>query len=235
MLGAIILAGGHGRRMGGADKASLSAYGTRFIDRLLAQLPYGTPAVAVSPHYLGLPQVCESPLYGGPVAGIAAGAQALSLCSELALFAVDAPDSPQLLPQLRTALATSTADAALTRAADGYLQPLCSLWHAPALRTQLESLPTTRNVSARRLIRGANFVEVPGTGAERDYDTRSELRELPAFTPHSVLRAHDGDVKKPRTVAGERKGRGRAHLSAKPEDVGQERENHPEGVLNRPY
>ena len=73
MLGAVILAGGHGRRMGGADKASLFAHGTRFIDRLLAQLPYGTPAVAVSPHYLGLPQVCESPLYGGPVAGIAAG------------------------------------------------------------------------------------------------------------------------------------------------------------------
>ena len=37
MLGAVILAGGHGRRMGGADKASLFAHGTRFIDRLLAQ------------------------------------------------------------------------------------------------------------------------------------------------------------------------------------------------------
>ena len=39
MLGAVILAGGHGRRMGGADKASLFVHGTRFIDRLLAQLP----------------------------------------------------------------------------------------------------------------------------------------------------------------------------------------------------
>ena len=190
MLGAVILAGGHGRRMGGADKASLFVHGTRFIDRLLAQLPYGTPTVAVSPHRLGVPQVCESPLYGGPVAGIAAGAQALSHCSELALFAVDAPDSPQLLPRLRSALVSSTADAVLTRAADGYLQPLCSLWRAPALHTQLESLPTTRNVSVRRLIRGANFIEIPGTGAERDYDTRSELRELPAFTPHTALRAH---------------------------------------------
>ena len=102
MLGAVILAGGHGRRMGGADKASLFVHGTRFIDRLLAQLPYGTPTVAVSPHRLGVPQVCESPLYGGPVAGIAAGAQALSHCSELALFAVDAPDSPLLLPRLRS-------------------------------------------------------------------------------------------------------------------------------------
>ena len=190
MLGAIILAGGHGRRMGGTDKASLSAHGTRFIDRLLAQLPYGTPAVAVSPHRLGLPQVCESPLYGGPVAGIAAGVQALSHCSELALFAVDAPDSPQLLPRLRTALASSKSDAALTRAVDGYLQPLCSLWRAPALRTQLASLPTTRNVSVRRLIRGASFIEIPGTGAERDYDTRAELRELPQLCFPTTLRAH---------------------------------------------
>lgn len=190
MLGAVILAGGHGRRMGGADKASLSAHGTRFIDRLLAQLPYGTPTVAVSPHRLGLPQVCETPLYGGPVAGIAAGAQALSHCSELALFAVDAPDSPQLLAHLRAALASSTADAVLTRAADGYLQPLCSLWHTPALRAQLESLPATRNVSVRRLIRGANFVEIPGTGAERDYDTRAELLDLPMLSSHFALRAH---------------------------------------------
>ena len=190
MLGAIILAGGHGRRMGGTDKASLSAHGTRFIDRLLAQLPYGTPAVAVSPHYLGLPQVCESPLYGGPVAGIAAGAQALSHCTELALFAVDAPDSPLLLPRLRSTLASSTADAVLTRAADGYLQPLCSLWRAPALQAQLDSLPTARNVSVRRLIHGANFIEIPGTGSERDYDTRAELREVPAFPPHTALRAH---------------------------------------------
>lgn len=207
MLGAVILAGGHGRRMGGADKASLFVHGTRFIDRLLAQLPYGTPTVTVSPHRLGVPQVCESPLYGGPVAGIAAGAQALSHCSELALFAVDAPDSPQLLPRLRSALVSSTADAVLTRAADGYLQPLCSLWRAPALQAQLDSLPTARNVSVRRLIHGADFIEIPGTGAERDYDTRSELRELPAFTPHTALRAHRQPLTYPTASARERQGK----------------------------
>ena len=103
---------------------------------------------------------------------------------------MDAPDSPQLLPRLRSTLASFSADAVLTRAADGYLQPLCSLWRAPALRAQLESLPTTRNVSVRRLMRGANFIEIPGTGAERDYDTRAELRELPALPPHTTLRAH---------------------------------------------
>ena len=207
MLGAVILAGGHGRRMGGADKASLFVHGTRFIDRLLAQLPYGIPAVAVSPHCLGVPQVCESPLYGGPVAGIAAGAQVLSHCSKLALFAVDAPDSPRLLPHLRSTLASSSADAVLTRAADGYLQPLCSLWRAPALHAQLESLPTARNVSVRRLIHGANFIEIPGTGAERDYDTRAELREVPAFPPHTALRAHRKVCSASSSIRCEREGR----------------------------
>ena len=178
MLGAVILAGGHGRRMGGADKASLFVYGTRFIDRLLAQLPYGTPTVAVSPHRLGVPQVCESPLYGGPVAGIAAGAQALSHCSELALFAVDAPDSPLLLPRLRSTLASSTADAVLTRAADGYLQPLCAIWRRAALLDAL-ARTGTRDVAAKRLLQPpTRIVQVLGDGNEQDYDTPEALSTL---------------------------------------------------------
>lgn len=88
MDGAIILAGGQSRRMGGADKAQVRAFGLRLVDRLLRQLPYGMPSIVISPHYLGLPQVCESPLFGGPVAGIEAGARALSHCDRLALFAL---------------------------------------------------------------------------------------------------------------------------------------------------
>ncbi|WP_237791982.1 molybdenum cofactor guanylyltransferase [Corynebacterium accolens] len=188
MDGAIILAGGQSRRMGGADKAQVRAFGLRLVDRLLRQLPYGMPSIVISPHYLGLPQVCESPLFGGPVAGIEAGAHALSHCDRLALFAVDAPDSPQLLPHLNGALhAAPTAGAAITRAADGYLQPLCSLWHTAALFGCLGALESTRNVSVRRLVRGADFVEVAGTGAERDYDTPAELQDIP---PHPSLRAH---------------------------------------------
>ena len=188
MEGAIILAGGQSRRMGGADKAQVRAFGLRLVDRLACQLPYGMPSIVISPHYLGLPQVCESPLFGGPVAGIEAGARALSHCERLALFAVDAPDSPQLLPDLYGALDTvPSVGAAITRAADGYLQPLCSLWHTAALFERLGALESTRNVSVRRLIRGADFVEVAGTGAERDYDTPAELRDLP---PHPARRAH---------------------------------------------
>lgn len=188
MDGAIILAGGQSRRMGGADKAQVRAFGLRLVDRLLRQLPYGMPTIVISPHYLGMPQVCESPLFGGPVAGIEAGARALSDCERLALFAVDAPDSPQLFPDLSGALdAAPTADGAITRAADGYLQPLCSLWHTDSLFACLGALKCTRGVSVRRLIRGADIVEVAGWGAERDYDTPAELRDL---LPHPALRAH---------------------------------------------
>ena len=176
MLGAIILAGGHGKRMGGADKASLSAHGTRFIDRLLAQLPYGTPAVAVSPHYLGLPQVCESPLFGGPVAGIAAGHAALTRVSLTAILAVDAPDSPQMLPALRSARAAAGVDVAVA-SLDGHLQPLCAVWRTETLSQALSSVGSPHNQPAMRLLRqAAQVTVVPASAAARDIDTVDELR-----------------------------------------------------------
>ncbi len=66
MSGVIILAGGRGTRMGGVDKASIILAGERLIDRLLRQLPYDAPVAVVSPYHLGMPQVCEKPLFGGP-------------------------------------------------------------------------------------------------------------------------------------------------------------------------
>ncbi|MGV0325454.1 molybdenum cofactor guanylyltransferase [Corynebacterium confusum] len=180
-LGALVLAGGRGRRMGGVDKASLRVAGQRLIDRVLGQLPYHCERIVVSPYPLGLPQVCENPLFGGPVAGIARGTQALH-SDYIAVLSVDAPNSAQLLPALWRALQAADADAAIVRSADGFLQPLCSLWKADHLRRALGQLPQVHNASARRLLRQARrdsrLIEVPGTGAERDYDTPQELAEF---------------------------------------------------------
>lgn len=177
-LGVLVLAGGRGRRMGGVDKASLRVSGQRLVDRVLGQLPYHCERIVVSPYPLGLPQVCENPLFGGPVAGIARGAQALH-SDYIAVLSVDAPDSAQLLPALWQGLMADDADAAIVRSADGFLQPLCSLWKADHLRRALAGLPGVHNTSARRLLRQARHssrvIEVPGTGAERDYDTPQEL------------------------------------------------------------
>ncbi|MHA7725208.1 molybdenum cofactor guanylyltransferase [Corynebacterium hesseae] len=178
MPGVIVLAGGRGQRMGGVDKASVRLAGERLIDRLLRQLPYGAPVAVVSPYRLGMPQVCESPLFGGPAAGIAAGHAALVSSSEptTAIFAVDAPDSPRILPVLEQALESSDADAAVATL-DGRLQPLCALWRTKALTRALEELGDPRNKPAMHLLRLAGTIaEVEATPAVRDIDTMDELR-----------------------------------------------------------
>ena len=186
LAGTIVLAGGRGTRMGGVNKAALTVGGERFVDRLLRQLPYGVPTVVVSPYFLGVPQVCENPLFGGPAAGIARGFAELESRGMhpggdqlVAVVAVDAPDSPQLLPRLTAALRRAPeAGAALIRSADGHLQPLCAVWRADCLAGALAAVGSPRNASAMRLIRQTRWVAVDSDAhqSERDYDTPAELR-----------------------------------------------------------
>lgn len=179
MPGVIVLAGGRGTRMGGVDKASITLAGERLIDRLLRQLPYDAPVAVVSPYHLGMPQVCEKPLFGGPAAGIAAGHAALVGAAEstTAIFAVDGPDSPQMLPALEVALASSGADVAVATL-DGLPQPLCALWRTESLARALHELGNPRNRSVMRLLGLAkNITEIEGTAAVHDIDTLDELRE----------------------------------------------------------
>jgi molybdenum cofactor guanylyltransferase len=94
MLGAIILTGGAGRRMG-ADKAALDWAGTTAVERV-AQLASAAGAqviITVGQKDLGLPNVVDEPRGGGPVAGVAAGVRALreAGCSRALILAVDAP------------------------------------------------------------------------------------------------------------------------------------------------
>lgn len=75
---ALILAGGRGSRMGGADKASLELNGERLVDRVIAAVrEVGARRVVVAgPATAGLAAdvvVREEPAHAGPLAGIAAG------------------------------------------------------------------------------------------------------------------------------------------------------------------
>lgn len=201
---AIIVAGGRGSRMGGRDKALLPLGGRTFVDALVQSLPYGTPYVVVSPHFHGYPTAAERPLYGGPLAGVAAGwanlrARAIGKLhgvgaakgagareGRVAILAVDAPHSGGLLPALSVALdADPLADAAVVRAADGYRQPLCALWRADALEAALDAVVAStgavHNRSMRTLMRHARIVEVPGTGAEADADTPADAVRIAAW------------------------------------------------------
>ena len=187
MLGAVILAGGHGRRMGGADKASL-------LSTARALSTACSPSYPTAPH--------RGCLSASPrrAPGVRVTAVAPSPASRPAPRRYPtAPSSPSSLwmPRFAATASPSALDPRLlhsrcrTHPRRRRLPPAAVFPLARSrAQAQLDSLPTARNVSVRRLIHGANFIEIPGTGAERDYDTRAELRELPAFTPHTALRAH---------------------------------------------
>ena len=194
-LATIIVAGGHGTRMGGVDKASVEVHGLRLVDRLIAQLPSHTNYVVVSPRALGLPTACEQPPFGGPVAGIHAGFEYLLHrhpdLEYIATLPVDAPDSPHILPPLFAAItADPSAAVALIRSQDGRLQNLCGIWRTTELSKALSKLGNPRNQSVRRLLSQAGrIIEAQGTGEEQDYDTRQEADAYIFSASQQVRRA----------------------------------------------
>lgn len=176
-IGAIILAGGRSSRMG-ADKAQAKVDGVRLVDALVSSLPQDVDYVVVSPFELGVPTVSEDPPFGGPVAGIAAGREALDH-DYIAVLSVDAPASAGFVARLAEALESSQSECAVVEASDGYLQPLCAMWQAQGLDNALSSLGDVRDKSAKSLIRAArSTVVIKGDGQEQDYDTPEELRTL---------------------------------------------------------
>lgn len=79
----IVLAGGEGRRLGGASKADVSIGGRRLLERVVAGVrPFVAGLiVAVAPDSVDVPpgvlRTLEDPPAGGPLAGIDAGLTAL--------------------------------------------------------------------------------------------------------------------------------------------------------------
>src|SRR4051812_49851755 len=109
---AVILAGGGGRRMGGADKAGLVVGGIPLLDRVLLAAAAARDTVVVGdprPTVRPVRWVREEPPGGGPLAGLSAGLSALSDLNELPVLVL-ATDLPRLGPgdvqRLLGALAT---------------------------------------------------------------------------------------------------------------------------------
>lgn len=184
----IILAGGEGTRMGHVDKAAVEVNCISLLHMLVSGLAADHNIVVVSPRNIeGLFTAYEDPPLGGPLAGIATGFKALQQHypdeKHTAILAVDAPYSAEMLPLLLARLeATPDADAALTLAEDGWVQPLCAVWSTPSLDaalTRLEASGGTRNRPVKALLKQSiHIIEVPGNGSEKDYDTVAELQKL---------------------------------------------------------
>ncbi len=128
----IILAGGQGRRMGGADKALIRVGGQTLLDRVAARFEPQVERLAVSarvahPGFRVLADAGEAGMYCGPLAGVLAGViwAAGQGADAVVTVPVDAPFIPGDLVA-RLVLAGSMGVALAE--SGGRAHPTCALW-----------------------------------------------------------------------------------------------------------
>lgn len=169
IVDALILAGGRSARLGGRAKSGLHVDG----ESLLARTARVVRASAVRNLVVvgdeapdGLVAVREQPAFGGPVAAVAAGFEALPGDADAVLvLACDMPGIEAALP----ALLTRPGAIAIDR---GRLQQLAILASTASLRAALAALPSVRDASMRALVERLDLaaVAVPD-GSTDDVDT----------------------------------------------------------------
>jgi putative molybdopterin-guanine dinucleotide biosynthesis protein A len=190
----VVLAGGTGRRLGGASKPDVVVRGARLLDHVLAGverlreqgLALGRVCV-VAPAEVALPgnvlRALEDPPLGGPVAGIAAGLELLGRCVPVAgltgILTCDAPSSWQVLPALHRALAKAGPELDGVCARDGeHTQYLLGLYRRRALAAAVApgGVPL-RDTAVRRALRPLRIAALPvSRDVVRDLDTWAEVR-----------------------------------------------------------
>ena len=190
-LGAVVLSGGTGARMGGVDKAALDLDGVTLLERALAATGSATEVVVVGqrvPTSRPVTWTVEEPPLGGPAAGLLAGLDRLiagPFGPELvAVLAVDMPkvNSGTVARLTWATEADPEVDGAVLVDPGGRRQPLAAVYRVTALVAARPRDPGQRHgLSVRRLIDGLRLVEVPTVGDEaRDVDTWDDVRALRA-------------------------------------------------------
>jgi molybdopterin-guanine dinucleotide biosynthesis protein A len=176
---ALVLAGGAGRRLGGADKATIEIGGQTLLDRTIAAVAAartlviaGPPRVTVAPGTDRVRWCREQPPGGGPVAGLAAGLAHLD-GDLVVVLAVDMPRVAPAVPALLAALATGPSEAAASVLVDahGRRNFLAAAWRRAALEAAVAALPDAAGAAMRVLYGERTVVEVTdpdGWGADID-------------------------------------------------------------------
>lgn len=205
---AIVLAGGHGARLGGVDKARIELAGAPLISRPLAACAGARRVVVVGPDSLHglidplLPQASsepsrllvtrESPPGSGPAAATAAGLRTLAGASAAGWVLLLSCDLPLAVHGVRRLLhaATTDADAAANAntddgyclaSSDGQLQWLFAIYRRAALSAAVERLDDPAGSSMRHLLSGLRLTAVPGSAhLARDLDTWEDHAEWTA-------------------------------------------------------
>jgi molybdopterin-guanine dinucleotide biosynthesis protein A len=183
-LGAVVLSGGSGSRMGGVDKASIELDDVTLLERSLAATMNAVEVVVVGdqvPTTRPVTWTLEDPRGGGPAAGLLAGLDRfLRRPDLLAVLAVDMPHvGPGTFARLVAALEPSY-DGAVLVDPDGRRQPLCAVYRRAALERARPGNPEREHgLAVRALVEPLALVEVPAVDHEaEDVDTWSDLRNL---------------------------------------------------------
>ena len=196
-FGVVVLAGGAGRRLGGAAKPTLPVGGTPMLARVLAAVDDADGRVVVGPGSLGLivppgvRVIQEEPAGGGPVAALAAGLAGLAELAAgttvsggaerggagagtagLDVVVVLAADLPLLTREAVEALllALGDHDGAVFVDDGGRRQWLCGAWRSAALGERLAALAATGPLGGRamrELVAPMRVVGVPVGGGRR--------------------------------------------------------------------
>lgn len=171
-IAVVILAGGEGRRIGGA-KPMRQLGGQSLIQRALLQAQQWSDTFAVCVREPDqLPGVTatlltDEPGVGGPLAGLVSGRRfALErACDHLLTIPADMPFLPGDLAE-RLVAAIGAFGAAVARSA-GHLHPVCCLWRVPALG-RLDDYVATGKRSLHGLAEAATYVAVDWASQPRD-------------------------------------------------------------------
>ncbi|WP_341924469.1 NTP transferase domain-containing protein [Nocardioides psychrotolerans] len=178
---AVVLAGGRGARLGGVDKASVELGGRTLLARAIDAVIDATEVVVVGesvPTERPVTFTVESPQYGGPVAALLTGRDALLRSTPwLAVLAVDMPRVGPLTFR-RLLEATPGHDGAALVDPDGrrQLAMVVDVGRLDAVRPDHES---QHDMPLHRLLSQLSLAEVAADGDEhRDVDTWTDLRDL---------------------------------------------------------
>lgn len=177
---AVVLAGGRGSRLDGADKAGIELGGRTLLTRSLDALADAAEVVVVGdpvPTQRPVTFVRESPAYGGPAAALLAGLDAL--LAPAAYVAVAAVDMPYLTGGTwrRLVAAAEGRDGSALVGPDGRRQLALVVATAPLLRARPDR-ELEHDLPLWRLLGSLTLVDVAAAdGEHRDIDTWADLRD----------------------------------------------------------
>lgn len=180
-IGAVVLAGGTARRLGGFDKAGIELGGLTLLERALDALIDIDEVVVVGkavPTERPVTFTREDPASGGPAAGLLAGLRAFLRPPDwVVVLAVDMP--LVTARTIRRMTAGQHADGAMLVDAEDRDQTLCGVYVVSSLLRNAPAYGEEFGLPMRALLEGLDLGRVPAEGDEtHDVDTFADVKEL---------------------------------------------------------